>query len=92
LNGGAARGFQSGRITLTLNGALQPVDEGELAPLPDAAANVAGVYAAWRDDITSGTFTVAGFDHAVKITQLLTDLFSSSLNGNRAQATNWPEQ
>lgn len=43
LDGGAIRGFQSGRLTLSLNGKQQPVDEGELAALPETAENVAGV-------------------------------------------------
>jgi predicted dehydrogenase len=92
LDGGAARGFQSGRLRLSLDGAPQRVDEGELAAIPDAAANVAGVYAALRDDIARGTFTVAGFGNAVKLTQLVTDLLSSSRAGSRAKAADWPEQ
>ncbi len=31
LDGGAARGFQSGRLTVSVDGAPQAVDEGELA-------------------------------------------------------------
>ena len=92
LDGGAARGFQSGRLRLLLDGVPQPVDEGELAAMPDAAANVAGVYAALRDDIARGTFTVAGFGHAVKLTRLVTDLLSSSRTGSRTDAVGWPEQ
>ncbi len=60
--------------------------------MPDAAANVAGVYAALRDDIVRGTFIVAGFAHAVKLTRLVTDLLASSSTGNRTKAGNWPEQ
>ncbi len=92
LDGGAARGFQSGQLTLSLNGVPQVVDEGELAAMPDAATNVAGVYAALRDDIAGGTFTVAGFDHAVRLTRLVSDLLESSRTGSRTQAVNWPEQ
>ena len=90
LTGGAARGVQSGRVTLSLDGAPQPVDEGELATMPDAAANVAGVYAALRDDIAQGTFEVTGFDHAVRLTQLITDLLESSRTGSRHSAVDWP--
>ncbi len=90
LDGGAARGFQSARLTVSLNGAAQRVDEGEIAAMPDAAANVAGVYAALRDDITNETSTVAGFDHAVKLTHLVNDLLASSLSGRRATPTSWP--
>ncbi len=92
LDGGAARGFQSGRLRLSLDGVPQDVDEGELAAMPDAAANVAGVYAALRDDIARSTFTVAGFSHAVKLTRLVTDLLSSSRTGSRTEAVGWPEQ
>ena len=92
LDGGAARGFQSGRLRLSFGGVPQHVDEGELAAMPDAAANVAGVYAALRDDIAGGTFTVAGFGHAVKLTRLVSDVLSSSLAGSRAKAADWPEQ
>ncbi len=92
LDGGAARGFQSGRLTLLLDGALQHVDEGELAAMPDAAANVAGVYAALRDDIAGGTSTAAGFDHAVRLTRLVADLLASSRTGSRRTAADWPER
>jgi predicted dehydrogenase len=91
LDGGAARGFQSGRLTLSLNGASQNVDEGEITKMPDAAANFAGVYAALRDDITGGTFATTGFDHAVKLTQLVTDLLEPSRTGSRVKTANWPE-
>ncbi len=91
LDGGAARGFQSGRLRLSLDGVPQPVDEGALAAMPDAAANVAGVYAALRDDIAQGTFTVAGFGHAARLTRLVTDLLSSSRTGSRIKGVDWPE-
>lgn len=90
LEGGAPRGFQSGRLTLLLNGVAEPVDEGELSSMPDAAANVAGVYAALRDDIAERTSTVAGFDHAVKLTRLVTDLLAFSRMGDRSKAAGWP--
>ncbi len=91
LDGGAPRGLQSGRLRLSLDGAAQHVDEGELAAMPDAAANVAGVYAALRDDIADGTFTVAGFDHAVRLTELVNNLLTSSSSGRRATSASWPE-
>ena len=90
LDGGAPRGFQSGRLTLSRDGEAQHVDEGELAAMPDAAANVAGVYAALRDDIASRTFTVTGFDHAVRLTRLIDDLLASSAEGRRRDANDWP--
>jgi predicted dehydrogenase len=91
LDGGAPRGFQSGRLKLSLNGTPQTVDEASLAPIPDAAANVAGVYASLRDDLTRGAFATAGFDHAVKLTRLITDLLESSRTGIRVKAADWPE-
>jgi len=48
LDGGAPRGFQSGRLRLPLDGAVAPVDEAEATPMPDEAANVALLYAATR--------------------------------------------
>ncbi|MGI4951890.1 MAG: Gfo/Idh/MocA family protein, partial [Janthinobacterium lividum] len=92
LQGGAARGFQSGRLRLLLNGAEQGVDEGEVAAMPDTAANVAGTYAALRDDILNGTATAPGFDHAVRLTRLIADLMASSRSGARASSAGWPGQ
>ena len=83
LDGGAPRGLQSGRIGLVENGARVAVDEGELAALPDAAVNVAGVYAALRDDIARGSVSVAGFDHAVRLSRLVENVFLSSEEGRR---------
>ena len=54
LNGGAARGFQSGRLRLSLNGEPQRVNKGESGSMPDAAANVSGIYAALRNDVQRG--------------------------------------
>ena len=92
LDGGAPRGVQSGRLTLSLDGASQHVDEGELAAIPDEASNVSGVYAALRDDVAAGTATATGFDHAVALTRLITDLLTSSRTGTRRPAAGWPEQ
>jgi len=92
LEGGAPRGFQSGRLRLLLDGAPVPVDEGESASMPDEAANVALVYAALRDDILHGTATATGFDHAVRVAKLVEDLLQSSRTGTRMGAAGWPEQ
>lgn len=91
LEGGAARGVQTGRLTLLIDGVPQPVDEGELGTMPDAAANVAGVYAALRDDIAGGTSNAAGFGHAVRLTRLVADLLASSRTGSRTPAADWPD-
>lgn len=92
LQGGALRGFQSGRLTLLLNGEKQHVDEGELASMPETAENVAGMYAALRDDILSGAFTAPDFQHAARLTRLIDDVMASSETGARKQATDWPTQ
>lgn len=92
LDGGAPRGFQSGRIMLSLDGQPQQVDEGELAAMPDAAANVAGVYAALRDDILNATQTAPDFDHAARMTRLVEDALVASDTGTRKAASNWPGQ
>ena len=60
--------------------------------MPDAAANVAGAYAALRDDIAGGTFAAAGFDYAARLTRLVADLLESSRTGSRRPAADWPER
>jgi predicted dehydrogenase len=90
LDGGAARGFQSGRLRLSLNGQPQRVDDGELASMPDSAASVAGIYAALRKDISSGTGTAPDFRHAVRLSQLIDDVMASSQTGTRKEAADWP--
>ena len=91
LDGGELRGFQSGRLRLSLNGEPQAVDEGETGPpMPDTAANVAGVYAALRDDIAHGTSTVTGFDHAMRLTRLVDAVTASGQTGVRQPANDWP--
>ncbi len=92
LEGGAPRGFQSGQMKLAVNGAPHPVDEGELANLPEAAVNVAGVYAALRDDIVNGTAIAPDFEHAVRLTRLVNDLLTSSAEGRREDANDWPRR
>jgi predicted dehydrogenase len=88
--GGAARGVQAGRLKLSLNDLEEVVDEGEISRMPDGAANVAATYVALRNDITSGTSTVVGFDHAVSLIRLVEDLFMSSHEGRRKMDSNWP--
>ena len=92
IDGGAMRGFQSGRLALSRDGAPQAVDDGELASLSDAAANVAGVYAALRDGIRGEPSGAAGFDHAARLTRLVDDILDSSKLGRRVSAGAWPEE
>ncbi|NEU13788.1 hypothetical protein G3T14_16860, partial [Methylobacterium sp. BTF04] len=90
LEGGAPRGFQSGRLRLHVNGEPQMVDEGDLASLPDAALNVAATYADLRDDIAGGTSNAPGFTHAVRLAGLIEDAMTSSRNGLRKTLGDWP--
>ena len=92
LEGGAPRGFQSGRLRLLIDGEAVPVEEGEAASLPDEAANVGFVYAALRNDILHGTTTATGFEHAVRVAKLVEDLLQSSRTGARMTASGWPKQ
>ena len=92
LDGGAPRGFQSGRLSLSLQGKPQQVGEGEMKSLPDTAVNVAGMYAALRNDILRGTATAPDFHHAVCLTRLIDDVMSSAQTGTRKVATDWPMQ
>ncbi len=92
LDGGAIRGFQSGLLALSLNGKPEQVADTRAEHLPGTAVNVAGVYAALRDDITANTFTVPDFHHAVRLTRLIDDLLSSAASGARKQASEWPRQ
>ena len=92
LDGGAIRGFQSGRLRLSLNGESERVEEGESGSMPDEAANVADMYAALRDDILSGSTTAPDFRHAVRLSRLIEDVMSSAQMGARKAAADWPMQ
>jgi predicted dehydrogenase len=92
LEGGALRGFQSGRLRLLLNGKAEPVDEAETRGLPETAINVAAMYAALRDDILTGSSTAPDFRHAVRLTRLIDDVLRSARTGTRAPADDWPKQ
>lgn len=91
LDGGAARGFQSGRLHLSLDHEPVAIDEGETAALPDAVVNVAGVYAALRDDVLSGTSTAPDVGHAVRLSHLVDDVLAAAADGRTATPTaEWP--
>ncbi len=92
LEGGAMRGFQSGVLSLSVNGKAEQVDMGELASMPESACNVAGLYAALRNDIVSGRRTAPDFHHAVRLARLLNDAMLSSQTGTRTGASEWPGQ
>ena len=90
LTGAAPRGFQSGRLALSLNGEPQPIEEGELGALSDVSYNVGAVYAALRDDLASGRRTTPDFAHAARLTRLLADVTRSARSGVRFLADHWP--
>lgn len=54
LAGGAMRGFQAGRLTVSLDGKPQQATDPD-SGLAESAANVAALYADLRDDIAHGT-------------------------------------
>jgi predicted dehydrogenase len=87
LDGGAPRGLQSGRIGLLIDGERIAVNEGAVADLPDAAANVAGLYAQLRDDVRDGGRTAPDFDHATRLAGLVETLFASNDDGHRHAVT-----
>ena len=90
IDGGAARGFQSGRLTVSLEGEFQPIDESEAGSMPAEAANVAAMYAALRDDILKGRATVPDFEHAVRLARLIDGVTTSSKVGSRQRSLDWP--
>jgi predicted dehydrogenase len=91
LTGGAPRGFQAGLLAPRLNGQPIPVDRGETERLPDSVANVAGVYAALRDDITTDSHTAPSFDDAVRLAHLVDDLLTAADTGSTVTPTaEWP--
>ena len=90
IGGGAPRGFQSGRLAITVRDEPQAVEEGEVSAMTDAAANVASMYVALRDDIHSGSETVPNFEHAVRLATLIDDVLQSSWQGTRKVDVDWP--
>lgn len=90
IRGGAMRGVQSGRLQLLIDGESEKIDEGPLASMPDAAANVAGLYALLREDILNGTRTAPDFDHAVGLNRFVDAVLRSSSRGVREAESGWP--
>lgn len=68
LRGGGPRGFQTTSLGLFVNGLAIAM---RAHALSEAAVNVAGLYAALRDDIARGTHEVPGFAHALALTEAL---------------------
>ena len=90
IEGGAPRGFQSGKLTLRLRGELQSVDEDEIVGMSSESANVASMYVALRDDILGDTWLSPDFDHAVRLSKLIDDVIVSSDSGSRKAFADWP--
>ena len=89
LTGGHPYGFQAGRLTVSLNGERQHVDEPP-DTLPAAAVNVAAMYRALARDISCGEHTTPDYDHAVRLTQLLDHVVQSANTGHRLTRQDWP--
>jgi predicted dehydrogenase len=89
LAGGDPYGFQAGRLTVSLNGERQRVDDPPDA-LPAAAVNVAAMYGALARDISTGEHTTPDFDHAVRLTHLIDDVVQSANTGHRLTRQDWP--
>ena len=91
IRGGAMRGVQSGRLRLLIDGNPETVDEGPIASMPDAAANVAGIYATLHDDIVNDTRNAPDFDHAVRLNRFVDAVLRSSSRGAREAEAEWPK-
>jgi predicted dehydrogenase len=89
LEGGAPRGAQSSRIVLWRDGERVATDDAATASMPDAAVNVAGIYASLRDDIVAGTRTAPGFGHAARLTRMIDAVLRSSADERTIAAPEW---
>ena len=76
-----------GTPSLLVNQKPQDNQEGAVASMPDAAANVAGIYVMLCDDVLNGMATTPDFGHAL---QLSGAVLISSLQGTRQDASGWP--
>ncbi|MEV4536532.1 Gfo/Idh/MocA family oxidoreductase [Asanoa sp. NPDC049518] len=81
LLGGSERGFQAGSLRLVRDGDPVDIEGGETAGLRESVVNTAGVYAALRDDIDTGTVTAPSLDDAARLTRLL-DTVRKAANGS----------
>lgn len=74
LLGGGPRGFQAGRLRLTVDRQDVRLDDDPLNALADPVVNVAHVYAALRDDIVAGTSTAPDLAQGAALARLVDDL------------------
>ena len=78
LKGGAPRGFQAGTLQLLRDERPVEITDPLGVDLPDSVVNVAHVYAALRDDISSNSATAPSFADAVALSHLIDDLVKSA--------------
>lgn len=71
LHGGSPRGFQAGTLQLRLDGHEPAAHNARETGLADPVVNVAGVYAALRDDIQDATTTAPRFFDAAHLAYLV---------------------
>ena len=91
LDGGGDRGFQAGVMQLRRDGEPVTVPDTVGGDLPDSVVNVAHVYAALRNDITSGATSTPGFEDAVHLSHLIDDLIKSDAEQSTVTPTDrWP--
>ncbi|MHA3703255.1 Gfo/Idh/MocA family protein [Jatrophihabitans sp. YIM 134969] len=81
LRGGTPRGFQAGRLHLEHDGERVEVTDRATDGLPDPVVNVAGVYAAVRDDITTGSVVAASPADGVSLARLVDAVAESAAHG-----------
>ena len=77
LEGGAARGFQSGALQLRVDGALQATPPTP-ATGPETACNVSALYAALRDDVLHGGDRAPSFADGVRAQTRLAALLAAA--------------
>jgi predicted dehydrogenase len=81
LSGGSLFGFQGGDLNLEVNGKAVEITSAHQAD--GAALNVAQLYSQFASDIRSKTRTVPDFEHAVRLTQLITSVNEAAKSGSR---------
>lgn len=91
LEGGAARGFQAGTLQLRRDGKPVRLPDPLADEVSDSVVNVAHVYAALREDISSNTVTTPSFDDAVQLSHLIDDMIKADDEQvTRTPSAQWP--
>lgn len=89
LTGGNPAGFQAGDLHLTTSWS-GAVPTAHTQPEDAWAFNMTQLYGAVVDDLHNGTYNVSDFEHAARLTCLLTDMLVASAEGRRISGGNWP--